>query len=98
MLRTMTVSPNQAVAIGYLIRRPVPGKQIGVAHTEHRGTVFCNTDPFSTGYMGANQVRVSEVMFTQQAERVVVARIYQTLDISGDCCRRIVGVVLQHLE
>ena len=84
VLRTMTVSPYQAVAVRHLIGRAMPGKQIGVAHALQGCAVFSDADPFSTGYKRTNQIRVGKVMFTQQAERVMVARINQTLDISRD--------------
>jgi hypothetical protein len=73
----------------------MPGKQISVAHAVHGGPVFGNADPCGTGYEGADQVRVVVIMFTQQGKRIMVTRVNQTLDISGDYCRRIATFYLE---
>ena len=86
VLGAMTVTPYQAVAVRYLIRQAMPGKQIGVPHALHGGTIFSDSDPFGAWNKGTYQVRVGKIMFAQKAERIMVAGINQTLDVSGDCC------------
>ena len=62
VLGAMTVAPDQAIAIRHLVGRPVPGKQVGIAHALQRGTVFGNAHPGGTWNIGANQVRVGVIV------------------------------------